>query len=88
MITYSYAIFDFVSTEKEKELIKKLVEHFDSDRYELVEKKDWKINNLKKQISNLEKERDGWLELVEEYRSNAVKIENKRIELVKELEKE
>ena len=27
---------------------------YDSDRYELVEKKDWKINNLKKELKEIE----------------------------------
>ena len=31
-----------------------ILKPLDSDRYELVEKKDWKINNLKKELKEIE----------------------------------
>ena len=45
--SYTYKIYDW------EELLK-LAKNYDSDRYELVEKKDWKINNLKKELKEIE----------------------------------
>ena len=58
---------------------------FDSDRYELVEKKDWKINQLRKEIDKLKKEKEMQLESMEIYRKNAVGIEQELNKLTREL---
>lgn len=59
---------------------------YDANRYELVEKKDWKITNLKEQIDVYKKEEKDYEEMMLYYskliRNCRVEIEN----LSKELE--
>ena len=61
MIIYSYYVVDIPTSLDEKETVKKLLESVDnyvgppgivysSDRYELVEKKDWKIKKINEGI--------------------------------------
>ena len=65
--------------------------YYDSDRYELVEKKDWKINNLKEQIKGVEEALENNKKSLKFYQDlitmNLERIDELKKEL-KELEKE
>ena len=63
---------------------------FDSDKYELVEKKDWKLNNLKKELTKLQDTLKEYKDLEKYYANLAVTMEEKinNVESeIKELEK-
>jgi peptidoglycan hydrolase CwlO-like protein len=65
--------------------------NYDSDRYELVEKKDWKVNNLKEKIKGIEEALENNKKSLKFYQDlitmNLERIEELNKEL-KELEKE
>ena len=64
---------------------------YDSNRYELVEKKDWKINNLKERIKGVEEALENNKKSLKFYQDlitmNLERINELKMEL-KELEKE
>ena len=65
--------------------------YYDSDRYELVEKKDWKVNNLKEQIEKNKKLLRHNSDLINYYQDLETEYANKILKLekeLKELEKE
>ena len=64
---------------------------YDPDRYELVEKKDWKINNLKEQIEENKELLRGNSDAINYYQKLETEYANKILNLekeLKELEKE
>lgn len=63
---------------------------YDTNRYELVEKKDWKLNNLKKELTKLQDTLKEYKDLEKYYANLAVTMEEKvnNVESeIKELEK-
>ena len=64
---------------------------YDSNRYELVEKKDWKINNLKEQIKGVEEALENNKKSLKFYQDLITMNLERIVELkkeLKELEKE
>jgi hypothetical protein len=80
-----------VSTDYWIQRIYTIGSDYDKDRYELVEKKDWKLKQLKEELAHYEmrlKEEDT-LRLQSYERENKLRLEQaKALDELKELEKE